>query len=145
MAAAQATPPLQAGFLAYQQYCNVCHGADLQGALPGVSRLVGVTDRMGEDAIKAVVTGGKGQMRPVSSITDAEMTPIIAYLAQHERVGWTRAAAASDAAADRRRRSRQVPSSRAAARRSRRCRRVRWVRSIRASAATPATRRIRRT
>jgi quinoprotein glucose dehydrogenase len=72
---------LQAGFTFYQQYCTACHGADLKGALPGVASLVGVTDRMGEDAIKAVVTGGQGQMRPVSSITESEITAIIAYLA----------------------------------------------------------------
>jgi quinoprotein glucose dehydrogenase len=72
---------LQAGFAAYQQYCTGCHGANLGGALPGVPSLVGITDRMGEDAIKAIVTGGKGQMRPVSSITEAEMTAVIAYLA----------------------------------------------------------------
>jgi quinoprotein glucose dehydrogenase len=72
--------PLQAGFLAYQQYCTACHGANLRGALPGASDLVGITDRMGEDAIKAVITGGKGNMRPVSSITDAEMTSVISYL-----------------------------------------------------------------
>ena len=73
--------PLQAGFTAYQQYCNGCHGANLRGALPGVASLVGITDRMGEDAIKAVVTGGQGQMRPVSGISEQELTAIIAYLA----------------------------------------------------------------
>jgi quinoprotein glucose dehydrogenase len=73
--------PLQAGYLGYQQYCTACHGADLRGALPGVASLVGITDRMGEDAIKAIVTGGQGQMRPVSSITEAELSSIIAYLA----------------------------------------------------------------
>src|SRR5690242_8621771 len=57
---------LQAGYQAYQQYCTACHGADLRGALPGAANLVSVTDRLGEDAIKAVVTGGQGQMRPVS-------------------------------------------------------------------------------
>ena len=72
---------LQAGFAGYQQYCTACHGADLKGALPGVASLVGVTDKMGEDAIKAVVTGGQGQMRPVSSITESELTNVIAYLA----------------------------------------------------------------
>jgi quinoprotein glucose dehydrogenase len=72
---------LQAGFQGYQTYCRSCHGADLKGALPGVASLVGVTDRMGEDAIKAVVTGGKGQMRAVDGITEAEINPIIAYLA----------------------------------------------------------------
>ena len=59
----------------------MCHGANLRGALPGVSSLVGVTDRMGDDAIKAIVTGGQGQMRPVSSITEFELTAVIAYLA----------------------------------------------------------------
>jgi quinoprotein glucose dehydrogenase len=72
---------LQAGFVGYQQYCTGCHGADLKGALPGVSSLVGVTDRMDEDAIKAVVTGGQGQMRAISSITEPEVSSIIAYLA----------------------------------------------------------------
>jgi quinoprotein glucose dehydrogenase len=77
----QVQPNLQAGFAAYQQHCNVCHGADLRGALPGVPALNGVTDRMGEDAIKAIVTGGRGQMRPVSSITEPEVASIIGYLA----------------------------------------------------------------
>jgi quinoprotein glucose dehydrogenase len=72
---------LQAGFNAYQQYCTACHGADLRGALPGVSSLVGITDRMGDDAIRAIVTGGQGQMRPVSSITEGEVASVIAYLA----------------------------------------------------------------
>jgi quinoprotein glucose dehydrogenase len=74
-------PALQDGFLAYQTHCTACHGANLQGALPGVANLVGVTDRMGEDAIKAVVTGGKGEMRPVSAISETEMTAVISYLA----------------------------------------------------------------
>jgi quinoprotein glucose dehydrogenase len=74
--------PLQTGFVAYQQHCSSCHGASLQGgAVPGAASLVGVTDRMGEDAIKAIVTGGRGLMRPVPSITDVEMPALIAYLA----------------------------------------------------------------
>jgi quinoprotein glucose dehydrogenase len=71
----------QAGVVAYQQYCQLCHGADLTGAVPGASTLVGVTDRMGEDAIKAVVTGGRGLMRPVPNITEVEVNAVIAYLA----------------------------------------------------------------
>ena len=74
--------PLQAGFVAYQQHCSSCHGANLQGgAVPGAAALVGVTDRMGEDAIKAIITGGRGLMRPVPAITDNEMPALIAYLA----------------------------------------------------------------
>ena len=77
----QGNVPLQAGLSAYQQYCTACHGANLSGALPGVPSLFGITDRMGEDAIKAIVTGGQGQMRPVSSISEQELTAVIAYLA----------------------------------------------------------------
>jgi quinoprotein glucose dehydrogenase len=73
--------PLQAGYLAYQQHCSACHGTNLQGGAAGVSSLVGVTDRMGEDAIKAIVTGGRGLMRPIPAITEAELTTVIAYLA----------------------------------------------------------------
>ena len=73
--------PLQAGFLAYQQHCSACHGANLQGVVPGASSLVAVTDRMGEDAIKAIVTGGRGLMRPVPGITEVELNAVIAYLA----------------------------------------------------------------
>jgi quinoprotein glucose dehydrogenase len=73
--------PLQAGFLAYQQHCSACHGANLQGPIQGATSLIGVTDRMGEDAIKAIVTGGRGLMRPVPSVSEVELSAVIAYLA----------------------------------------------------------------
>jgi quinoprotein glucose dehydrogenase len=73
--------PLEAGRVAYQQHCSACHGANLQGAAPGASSLVAVTDRMGEDAIKAIVTGGRGLMRPVPGITEVELNAVITYLA----------------------------------------------------------------
>jgi len=70
-----------AGAQGYQRYCQVCHGADLQG-VPGLgSTLVDITNRMGEDAIRAIVTGGKGTMRPVYGITDPELTAVVAHLA----------------------------------------------------------------
>jgi quinoprotein glucose dehydrogenase len=72
---------VQEGFSAYRQHCQLCHGSDLQGAVPGAASLIGVTDRMGEDAIKAIVTGGRGLMRPVPSITEVELNGLIAYLA----------------------------------------------------------------
>jgi quinoprotein glucose dehydrogenase len=74
-----AQSPLQAGFVAYRQHCQVCHGANLEGAVPGSSSLVGVTERLGEDAIKAIVTGGRGLMRPVPAITESELNAVIAY------------------------------------------------------------------
>jgi quinoprotein glucose dehydrogenase len=54
---------------------------DLQG-VPGlpVPTLIGVTDRMAEDAIRAVVTGGKGTMRPVPGISDTELAAVLLYI-----------------------------------------------------------------
>ena len=71
-----------AGAQAYQQYCQACHGADRAG-IPGTPAptLVDITNRMGEDAIRAVVTGGKGTMRPVPGISDAEITAVLSFLA----------------------------------------------------------------
>ena len=70
------------GAQAYQQYCAACHGADLRG-VPGlpVPTLVGITDRLAEDAIRAVVTGGKGTMRPVPGITETELSSVLLFLA----------------------------------------------------------------
>ena len=89
---------LEAGLVAYLQHCGSCHGANLQGAAGGAPSLVAVTNRMGEDGIKAIVTGGRGLMRPVPGITEVELNPVIAYLAQHEpewrrrpRPGWSAA------------------------------------------------------
>jgi quinoprotein glucose dehydrogenase len=68
------------GLTVYQQNCQVCHGANLQGAMADVPSLLGVTQRLSDDAIRAVVTGGRGLMRPVSDITPAQLTAVIAYL-----------------------------------------------------------------
>jgi quinoprotein glucose dehydrogenase len=42
--------------------------------------LVDVTSRLGEDAIRAAVTGGKGTMRPITSIAPQELSALVAYL-----------------------------------------------------------------
>ena len=136
--------PLQAGFLAYQQHCTACHGANLRGALPGV------TDRSSASRIASArtrsrrsITGGKGKMRPVSGITDAEMAAVIAYLALSSASGGRggrgggRGGGPPVVAARTGRRD-------AAARHSRRRRRASSARSIPASAAMPATCRIPR-
>ena len=65
----------------YQQFCTACHGPDMRG-IPGgpAPSLVDIGNRMGQDAIRAVITGGKGTMRPVSGISDDQITAVIAYL-----------------------------------------------------------------
>jgi quinoprotein glucose dehydrogenase len=70
----------QMGAAAYRESCQVCHGSNLEGAGAGVPSLVGVTDRMGEDAIRAIVTGGRGLMRPVTSVTPEQLTALVSFL-----------------------------------------------------------------
>ena len=77
----------QQGLQVYQQNCQVCHGANLLGAAPSVPSIVGVTGRLADDAIRAVVTGGRGLMRPVSDITAEQLTAVIAYLAATNPTG----------------------------------------------------------
>ncbi|MPZ19891.1 MAG: PQQ-binding-like beta-propeller repeat protein [Luteitalea sp.] len=90
-----------AGAQVYQQQCQVCHGALDGSGASGMAGdiappLTGVTDRIGEDVIRTIVTDGKGFMRPVSSITDAELTTLLRYLANPD--GRRRRAGASPVA-----------------------------------------------
>ena len=71
-----------AGAQTYQRYCQACHGADMLGGPAGLGpSLIDITDRMGEDAIRAVITGGKGTMRPVPGISDSELNNLMLHLA----------------------------------------------------------------
>jgi quinoprotein glucose dehydrogenase len=71
----------------YMQNCQVCHGDNLQGVVPGAPSLVGVTSRLSDDAIRAVITGGRGLMRPVSDISADQLTQVIAFLASTNPMG----------------------------------------------------------
>jgi quinoprotein glucose dehydrogenase len=65
----------------YQLNCQMCHGSNQPNAPEGVApSLADVTVRMGEDAIRAIVTGGTGTMRPLSHLSDADITAVINYL-----------------------------------------------------------------
>ena len=74
-------PSPQVGAGIYRDTCQLCHGANLQGAAAGVPSLVGVTDRMSGDAIRAIITGGRGLMRPVPGLTGDQMSSLVAFLA----------------------------------------------------------------
>ena len=45
----------------------------------GVPTLIGRTQRLSEDVIAGIVTGGRGSMRPVPGITNIELTAILGY------------------------------------------------------------------
>ncbi|MCC7008468.1 MAG: PQQ-binding-like beta-propeller repeat protein [Acidobacteria bacterium] len=71
---------LSRGQAAYAQHCSTCHGANMQGAQPGVPSIVGVTSRMDADAIRAIVQEGRGLMRPLLEIGSQDLNAIVAYL-----------------------------------------------------------------
>jgi len=71
---------LSRGQAAYTQQCASCHGANMQGAVPGVASIVGVTSRMDADAIRAIVQEGRGQMRPNLELGSQDLNAIVAYL-----------------------------------------------------------------
>jgi quinoprotein glucose dehydrogenase len=43
--------------------------------------LVAVTDRMAEDAIRAIITGGRGTMRPIPGISEQQISQLLLFLA----------------------------------------------------------------
>ena len=96
-ARANATPAglpagMQAGLTIYQQNCAVCHGQNLQNPVAGSPSLIGVTSRLSGDAIRAVVTGGRGLMRPVSDITSEQMTALTNLFTAADQLGGRRGA-----------------------------------------------------
>ena len=68
------------GAAVFQQNCAACHGPTLTGAMPGVPTLVGVTDRMANDALRAVIANGRGLMRPFPDISEDDMNALVAFL-----------------------------------------------------------------
>src|SRR5262245_59245893 len=69
------------GSQAYSKYCQACHGSDSPVQPRGFApSLADVTARLGEDAIRAAVTGGKGTMRPIASMTANELSAVVSYL-----------------------------------------------------------------
>ncbi len=80
----------QQGRQLYTQNCAACHGANLQGLAPGAPSLVGVTNRMADDAIRAIVTGGRGLMRPVPDLSATDLSNLIAFLATTSPYGSAR-------------------------------------------------------
>jgi quinoprotein glucose dehydrogenase len=71
----------EAGARVYREFCQACHGEKLEGAGAGAPPLVGVTDRMSADAIRAIVTGGRGLMRPVTGLSGEQLSSLVAFLA----------------------------------------------------------------
>ena len=77
-----------AGKTVYASKCQTCHAPDGTGN-PGLGKALGVTwqplggpdvQKMSDDDIKKVVMMGKGKMKPVSSVTGADLDNVVAYI-----------------------------------------------------------------
>src|SRR4051812_24277719 len=69
----------------YQSKCKLCHGAELAGQPPAVPSLVNVGSRLGADEVRAIVTSGRGQMPAISTLSDAALDSLVAYVLHPER------------------------------------------------------------
>ena len=87
VSAASATDA-KAGQAVYDKACKTCHGAD-GTANAGLAKMMKVdiadlksaeVQRMSDGDFKNVITEGKGKMRPVSSVSGAELDNVTAYV-----------------------------------------------------------------
>jgi mono/diheme cytochrome c family protein len=83
-----APPSAQAGKEAYEKTCKMCHGADGAGN-PGMSKMLKVefkhlgspeVQKKSDDEIKKVITQGSGKMKPVASLSKAQIDDVVAYV-----------------------------------------------------------------
>ena len=68
------------GAAIYQQNCAACHGPDMTGAIPGVPSLVGLSSRVADDAIRALIVNGRGNMRSFPDMSAADLDAVIAFV-----------------------------------------------------------------
>jgi predicted CXXCH cytochrome family protein len=77
-----------AGKTVYTGKCQGCHAADGSGN-PGMAKAMGVTLRplgsaevqaMSDADLKKVVTAGKGKMKPIATVTGADLDNVVAHI-----------------------------------------------------------------
>jgi mono/diheme cytochrome c family protein len=78
---------VKAGKASYNKSCKGCHGADgtpsagVAKMFPGMKDLSSADVQATSDAdMKAIITGGKGKMKPVAAVTGASVDNVVAYV-----------------------------------------------------------------
>jgi quinoprotein glucose dehydrogenase len=72
------------GRAVFQSNCRLCHGANLAGQPPAVPSLIDVGTRLNGDQIRALVMHGQGPMPAFSTLSNAELSSLVAYLLHPE-------------------------------------------------------------
>ena len=77
-----------AGKAVYDKRCKMCHGANGEGN-PGMAKALNTTiqnlgsadvQKMSDADLKMVITKGKGKMKPVAGLSDADIENVIAHV-----------------------------------------------------------------
>lgn len=75
----------QTGEAVYKAHCQSCHGAT-GTPNPGIAKLLGVkpandpaVKKLTPAEMEAVVKNGKGKMKPVAGLSDAQVKEVVAY------------------------------------------------------------------
>ncbi len=78
----------KAGQAIYDKSCKSCHGPD-GTANPAIAKMFKVeikdlksadVQAISDDDMKKIVTGGKGKMRPIASVSGASLDDVVAYV-----------------------------------------------------------------
>ncbi len=77
-----------AGKAVYDKKCKTCHGPAGEGN-PGMAKVLGTTitplgsdevQKMPDADLKKVVMQGKGKMKPITGLTDADVDNVVAHV-----------------------------------------------------------------
>lgn len=74
------TGPAAQGLDVYQQRCISCHGVDRNGHAGVAPSLVDAPQRLGATGIASVVKNGRGEMPAFSTLSDQNLSDLVAYL-----------------------------------------------------------------
>lgn len=88
-------PARTPGEAIYRSQCSICHGADRSGSPPGFPSLIGISKKLKDSEITAVIHQGKGRMPTFPNLTDVQLTSLLEFL-HEDPVPSTGSQAASD-------------------------------------------------
>ncbi|HZZ40881.1 MAG TPA: PQQ-binding-like beta-propeller repeat protein [Acidobacteriaceae bacterium] len=73
-------PGASAGAAVYQAQCAICHGANRAGSPPAFPSLVGVTQRLTDAQIAAILAHGRGRMPALPSLSSTQTSALLDFL-----------------------------------------------------------------
>jgi quinoprotein glucose dehydrogenase len=68
----------------YQSQCTICHRDDMKGSPPLYPSLLGVGNRLTQEAIRTTIQKGRGRMPAFPSLSASEINALIAYVSSGE-------------------------------------------------------------